>query len=80
MMPPPEQPSFRKLAAIGIILLLILICAALVVLLAPYVWRLPVLVQALFYLIVGLAWIAPLKPVIRWSETGSFRTKADSDR
>ena len=70
----PDPPSGRKLIAIGLILLLILIWAVLVASLAPLVGRLPIIVQALFYLIMGIGWIAPLKPLIRWSQTGSFRS------
>ena len=72
-MPAPPPPSPRKLAGIGLILLLIAVWAGLVASLAPFVGRWPVLVQALFYLIVGIAWIIPLKPLIRWTETGSWR-------
>jgi hypothetical protein len=42
--------------------------------LAGTVSRRPMLVQALFYLVTGLVWIAPLKPLIRWIETGRFRS------
>jgi hypothetical protein len=73
----PEQPSFRRLCAIGAILLLILIWAGLVASLSPWVGRLPILVQGLFYLVMGLAWIAPLRPLIRWSQTGSFRDRRE---
>ena len=76
----PEQPSARRLAAIALILLLILIWAGLIATLAPWVGRLPILVQALFYLIVGIGWIAPLKPLIRWSQTGSFRDRSKPER
>ena len=76
----PEQPSGRRLAAIALILLLILIWAGLIATLAPWVGRLPILVQALFYLIVGIGWIAPLKPLIRWSQTGSFRDLSKPER
>ena len=72
-MPRPEQPSWRKPAAIALILLLIATWAVLVASLAGPVSRLPVLVQALFYLATGIAWIAPLRPLIRWSETGQWR-------
>jgi hypothetical protein len=71
----PDAPSPRKLAAIALILLLILIWAGFVATLSPWVGRLPVLVQAPFYLVVGLAWIIPLRPLIRWSQSGSFRDK-----
>jgi hypothetical protein len=69
----PPPPSYRKVAAAGLIILLILLWALLVALFAPFVSRWSVLVQALFYLFVGIAWIIPLKPLLRWSETGSFR-------
>jgi hypothetical protein len=66
------QPSARKAVGILAILLLILLCAGLVASLAPIVGRWPVLVQAAFYLIMGIAWITPLKPLVRWSQTGRW--------
>lgn len=68
-----NEPSGRKLAGIAAILLLIVVWAVLISSLSPFVGRLPVIVQALFYLIVGIAWIAPLKPLLRWSQTGRWR-------
>ncbi len=67
------QPSFRKLAGVGLILLLIAIWAIFVASLAQFVGQWPVMVQAVFYLIMGIVWIIPLKPLIRWSQTGSFK-------
>ena len=72
------ERSGRKLAGIAAILLLILVWAVLVASLSPLVGRLPVLVQAVFYLVMGIAWIAPLKPLLRWAQTGRWRTSADS--
>ena len=69
----PAQPSSRKLAGIGLILLLIVLWAAFVVSLAPFVGHWPVLAQAPFYLIMGLAWIVPLRPLVRWIESGRWR-------
>ena len=69
----PSRPSSRKLAGIVVILLLISVWAAFVASLAPFVGRWPVLVQAPFYLLMGLAWILPLKPLIRWMESGRWR-------
>ena len=66
-------PSFRKLVGILIILALILIWAALVASLAPIAGKWPDFVQAAFYLVMGIVWIIPLKPLIRWTETGSWR-------
>jgi len=67
------QPSWRKPVGIAAILLLITVWAALVASLAGFVGRWPVIVQAPFYLFMGIAWIAPLKPLLRWSETGRWR-------
>lgn len=62
------RPSGRKPAAIAAIFALILGLAVLVVSIARFVGNWPVLVQAIFYLAIGLVWIAPLKPLLRWAE------------
>jgi predicted membrane channel-forming protein YqfA (hemolysin III family) len=67
------EPSYRKLVGIGAILLLIGVWAAFVATLAQIVGRWPILVQAAFYLFMGIVWIIPLKPLLRWIQTGSFR-------
>ena len=72
-----NEPSWRRLAGIGAILLLILVWAVLIATFASQIARLPVLVQLLFYLVVGIAWIAPLKPLLRWSQTGHWRQPRD---
>jgi hypothetical protein len=72
----PPSPSTRALGGIALILLLIVFWAAFVASLAHVVERWPILVQALFYLIMGIAWIIPLKPLVRWIQTGRFRPPA----
>jgi hypothetical protein len=67
------EPSARKLAGIGLILLLIVAWATFVASLAQVVGRWSILIQAVFYLVMGLIWIVPLKPLVRWIQTGSFR-------
>jgi hypothetical protein len=69
----PARPTPRTLVGIGLILLLICVWAAFVASMARIVGSWPVLVQAPFYLVVGIAWIIPLKPLVRWIQTGSFR-------
>jgi predicted membrane channel-forming protein YqfA (hemolysin III family) len=69
------EPSTRTLAGIAMILLLIAIWAAFVASFAPVVGRWPVLVQAPYYLIMGIVWIIPLKPLVRWVQTGSFKAR-----
>ena len=68
------EPSPRKLVGIALILLSIVVWAAFVASLAQVVGRWPILVQAPYYLIMGMVWIVPLKPLVMWIETGSFRS------
>jgi hypothetical protein len=72
---PQPKPSWRKPAGIFLIMLLIIVWAVLVASLSSWVGGWPVLVQALFYLIAGIAWIwiLPLKPLLRWMELGTWR-------
>ena len=69
------EPSSRKLAGIALILLLILLWAAFVASLAQIVGRWPILAQAPFYLVMGIAWIIPLKPLVRWMQTGRWSSR-----
>ena len=70
------EPSPRKLVGIALILLLIGAWATFIASLARLVGGWPVLVQAPFYLVMGIIWIIPLKPLVRWIQTGSFRTRS----
>jgi predicted membrane channel-forming protein YqfA (hemolysin III family) len=69
----PLTPSGRALAGIGLILLLIALWAVLIASLSPVVGRWPIPAQTLFYVVVGIVWIIPLKPLVRWVVTGAFR-------
>ncbi len=73
MTTPLKQPTWRKPAGMIAILLIILIWAVIVVSASDYINALPVLVQAVIYLIAGIIWIAPMRPLLIWMETGSFR-------
>jgi len=67
--------SFRALAGIAVVVLLIVVWAAFVASFARVVGHWPILVQAPYYLFVGVVWAIPLKPLIRWIQTGSFRVR-----
>ena len=69
----PVRPSWRKPAGILLILLLISGWAALVVTGADYLAGLPWPVHALYFVTAGIVWILPLKPLLRWMETGRWR-------
>jgi hypothetical protein len=69
----PPRPSWRKPAGIGLILLLILVWSVIVATVAAWIGTMPWPLQALFYVVAGVAWILPLKPLLRWMETGTWR-------
>ena len=74
----PQEPTWRKPAGVGLILLLIIVWAVLVASVAELLEGLPWPLLAIYYLIAGIAWILPLKPLLRWMETGRFRNHPDS--
>jgi hypothetical protein len=55
------------------ILLLILVWVVLVASYSAEIGSLPILVQLVIYLVLGIVWITPLKPLLRWMETGNWR-------
>lgn len=67
-----DRPTWR--IPFGILLLLagLGLYALGVVLISPLIERLPVLVQALVYLALGLVWLLPLKRFLIWMETGRW--------
>jgi hypothetical protein len=66
-------PSWRKPFGMALILLLIVVWAVIVVSAAEVLVGLPWPVHAIYYLVAGIAWILPLKPLLRWMETGRWR-------
>ncbi|HEU4961249.1 MAG TPA: DUF2842 domain-containing protein [Sphingomonas sp.] len=65
-------PSWRKPVGMLLILAIIVVWAALVASLSGMVGRWPWPGQLAFYGVAGIVWIAPLKPLLRWMETGRF--------
>ncbi len=66
-------PTWRKPAGMFIILALILIWCVGIVSLSNVVGAWPWWLQLPFYLITGIIWIMPLKPLLLWMETGRWR-------
>ena len=65
-------PSWRKpVGAFAIIALIIIWCIA-VASLSRTVGQWHALVQLVFYVFTGIIWILPLKPLLRWMETGRW--------
>jgi hypothetical protein len=67
-----DRPTLR--IPLGILALLAVLAAyALgVVWVSPWIARLPMLVQALVYLVLGLAWLLPMRRFLIWMETGRW--------
>ncbi|MDQ3080279.1 MAG: DUF2842 domain-containing protein [Pseudomonadota bacterium] len=68
-----NEPNWRRPAGVFGILAWIALWVVLVASLSGSVGEWPVLLQALFYLVAGIAWIVPLKPLLQWIETGRFK-------
>ncbi len=66
------KPTLRKPIGVLGVIAGIAIYAALVATLAGPIGRLPILAQALLYLILGVIWILPLRPLLIWMETGRW--------
>lgn len=72
MVPVTPSPQSRRLAATFGILGIILGLSLLVASLASFVETWPVLVQALFYLAMGIGWVFLARPLVRWAQTGRW--------
>ncbi|UZK70176.1 DUF2842 domain-containing protein [Sphingomonas sp. S1-29] len=67
------NPSWRKPAGMFAILALILVWVVLVASFAGTISQLHWTLQAIVYLVTGIVWILPLKPLLRWMELGTWR-------
>ncbi len=65
------EPTWRQPAGIALILAWITAWSVLVVSASSLIADLPWPVHVLYYLIAGIVWILPLKPLLRWMETGN---------
>ena len=66
-------PRWRQPAGIGLILLLIIVWSVIVVSASSILVGTPWPVHLIYYLVAGIVWILPLKPLLRWMETGRWR-------
>jgi hypothetical protein len=73
MTTPLKQPTWRKPAGMLAILLIIFIWSIIVVSASGFIGAQHIAVQSIIYLVAGIIWIAPMRPLMIWMETGSFR-------
>ena len=71
------KPSWRKPLGIFLILTIIAVWSILVVSAADAIGGAPWPLEALFFLVAGTVWVLPLKPLLRWMETGRFRARIE---
>ncbi len=69
----PDTPTWRKPAGIFAILALILIWAVMIASLSAIVGGWHWALQLVFYVITGIVWIMPMRPLLLWMETGRWR-------
>lgn len=73
MTPEEQKPSWRKPAGIFIMIGEITLLCVLIGSFSTQIGALPLVVQILIYLIAGVIWLAPLRPLMIWMETGKWR-------
>ena len=66
-------PSWRKPVGALLIIAIITVWALIVASAAGPIGQLHALIQAPIYLVAGIVWILPLKPLLMWMETGKWR-------
>lgn len=66
-------PSLRK--PFGVLLMIVVLAAyaLAVAAFAVPIGRLPVLAQLPVYIVLGIAWMWPVRPLLRWTITGQWR-------
>jgi hypothetical protein len=66
----PMTPSWRKPAGMLLIVAIIIVWAMLVASLSGVVGQWHWVLQLVFYVVAGIVWITPMKPLLRWMEGG----------
>ena len=72
-MTPEWKPTWRKPAGILGMMAYIALWSVVVVSQWEIIGKAHILAQAVIYCILGVIWIAPLKPLLLWMETGKWR-------
>ena len=67
-----EKPTLRIPLGILALLFALALYALAVMWASQWIERLPVLAQALVYLVLGTAWLLPLRRFLIWMETGRW--------
>ena len=68
-----DKPTLRIPLGILALLVALGVYAGVIVWASQWIERLPALAQAPIYLVLGLAWLLPLRRFLVWMETGSWK-------
>ena len=69
-----SEPTWRiPVGILGMLLGLAIYAALIAHYLSPLIGGWPVLAQMLAYVALGLLWLTPMKPFLKWMETGRWR-------
>ncbi len=69
------EPSWRKPAGILGLLLYLVVYAIVVSQFGTALAALPTVIEVIAYMLLGVLWIAPLRPLFLWMNTGQWRQK-----
>lgn len=74
-MNPPPKPRWQKPVGMLAILLMIAIWCIAVVSLSRWVGQWPAILQLIFYVVTGIAWLwlLPMRRMLSWMETGVWK-------
>ena len=67
------EPSWRQGAGMALILAWMILWCVLVASVGGRITGAPWWAQTPYYLVAGIVWIFPLRPLLRWMETGRWR-------
>jgi hypothetical protein len=67
-----DKPTLRIPLGILALLLALAVYALAIAALSPWIGRMPALAQAPVYLVLGVAWLLPLRRYLIWMETGRW--------
>ena len=68
-----DKPTWRIPFGVLALVLALMLYVIAVVSASPWIERLPALLQALAYLVLGTVWLLPLKRFLVWMETGCWK-------
>lgn len=67
------RPTWRKPAGMLAMLAIIAIWAGLIASFSNQIATWPRVLQLIFYVVAGIVWIFPIRPLLQWMETGRWR-------